>query len=47
MSSGTATIYEKLLKRGDLLGTFEQAKKDLKEDFITEEVFYILEGLNQ
>lgn len=47
MSPGTATIYETILTRGDLPAAFEQAKKDLKNEFITEEVFYILEGLNQ
>lgn len=47
MSSGTATIYETILKRGDLTEAFEQAKKDLEKEFITQEVFYVLEGLNQ
>jgi len=47
MSAGTAKIYEKILKREDLAGALEQAKKDLEKEFITGEVFSIIEGLNQ
>ena len=47
MSSGTAKIYESLLAKEDLAGAFEQAKKDLENEFIMSEVFYILEGLSQ
>ncbi len=47
MSSGTAEIYRKILEREDLAGALEQAKKDLDKEFITSEVFHIIEGLNQ
>ncbi|MGI8642454.1 MAG: hypothetical protein ACR2MG_21200 [Pyrinomonadaceae bacterium] len=47
MSEGTAKIYESILKREDLAGAFKQAKKDLENEFITGEVYYIIEGLNQ
>lgn len=39
--------YEAVLKRENLAGAFEQAKKDLENQFITSEVYYIIEGLNQ
>lgn len=47
MSDGTAKIYEKILKREDLAGTSEQAKKDFEKEFITSEVLCIIEGLNK
>ena len=47
MSSGTAQIYESILKRENLAGALKQAKKDLSNEFITSEVFSIIEGLNQ
>lgn len=47
MSSGTAKIYETILNKEDLAGALKQAKKDLENEFITSEVFYIIEGLNQ
>lgn len=47
MSSGTAEIYKRILAREDLAGALEQAKKDLEKEFITSEVFHILDGLNQ
>lgn len=47
MSSGTAQIYESILKREDLAGALKQAKKDLQNEFITSEVFSIIEGLNR
>ena len=47
MSEGTAKNYEALFKQEDLSGAFEKAKKDFENEFITSEVFYIIEGLNQ
>ena len=47
MSPGTAKNYEAILKREDLAGALEHARQDLKQEFITGEVFYIIEGLNQ
>ncbi len=47
MSEGTAKIYETTLKREDLAGALVQAKKDLENEFITSEVYDIIEGLNQ
>jgi len=47
MSSGTAEIYKSILEREDLAGAFKQAKKDLDKEFITSEVYHIIEGLNQ
>ena len=47
MSAATAKIYESILKREDLAGALRQAKRDLENEFITGEVFYIIEGLNQ
>ena len=47
MSEGTAKNYEAILKREDLAGALEKAKKDLENEFITSEVFQIIEGLNQ
>ncbi|MGI8642455.1 MAG: hypothetical protein ACR2MG_21205 [Pyrinomonadaceae bacterium] len=47
MSAGTAKIYKSILAKEDLTGTLVQAKKDLENEFITGEVFYIIEGLNQ
>lgn len=45
MAGGTPKIYEAILKRDDLAGAFEQAKKDIEKEFITSEIFYIIEGL--
>jgi hypothetical protein len=47
MSEGTAKNYEAILKKEDLAGALEKAKKDLESEFITSEVFHIIEGLNQ
>jgi hypothetical protein len=47
MSEGTAKNYEAILKKEDLTGALEKAKKDLEGEFITSEVFQIIEGLNQ
>lgn len=47
MSEGTAKIYDAVLKREDLAGALVQAKKDLENEFVTTEVYYIIEGLNQ
>jgi hypothetical protein len=47
MSPATAEIYASILKREDLAGALRQAKRDLENEFITGEVFYIIEGLNQ
>jgi hypothetical protein len=47
MSEGTAKNYEVILKKEDLQGALEKAKKDLENEFITIEVFQIIEGLNQ
>lgn len=46
MAGDTPKIYESILKRNDLAGAREQAKKDLERGFITSEVFHIIEGLN-
>jgi hypothetical protein len=45
MAGDTPKIYESILKRGDLSGAFEQARKDLEKEYITSEVFAIIEGL--
>jgi hypothetical protein len=47
MSDGTAKNYETLFKQEDLAGALEKAKKDLENEFITGEVFHIIEELNQ
>lgn len=47
MTGDTVKIYELILKQEDLAGAYEQAKKDFEKEFITSEVFYIIEGLNQ
>ncbi len=47
MSERTAKIYEGILKREDLASALAQAKKDLENEFISSEVYYIIEGLNQ
>ncbi len=47
MAEGTAKNYEQILKRNDLKGTFEKAKKDFADEFISNEVFQIIEGLSQ
>lgn len=47
MGEGTAKIYERLLRKEDLVGAFKQAKSDLKNEYITSEVFHIIEGLAQ
>ena len=46
LSFGSAEIYRSLLERDDLDGALVQAKKDLEKEFITSEVFHIIEGLN-
>ncbi len=45
MAGDTPRIYEDLLRRNDLVGAYHQAKNDLKSEFVTNEVFYIIEGL--
>lgn len=47
MAGDTPKIYHSILGRNDLDGALEQAKKDLENEFITPEVLYIIEGLNQ
>ena len=47
MAEGTAKNYEAILKKEDLQGALEKAKKDLENEFITSEVFQIIEGLAQ
>ena len=47
MSPGTVAIYKSILEKEDLAGALQQAQKDLKNEFITGEVFYIIEGLNR
>ncbi len=47
MSEGTAKNYGQILKRNDLKGAFEKAKKDFANEFISNEVFQIIEGLSQ
>lgn len=47
MTDGTAKTYASLLKEEDLQGAFEQAKKDMENEFITSEVFHIIEGLTR
>ncbi len=47
MSEGTAKNYQTLLKKEDLTGVLEKAKKDFENEFITSEVLQIIEGLNQ
>lgn len=47
MAGDTPKVYESILKRSDLVGALEQAKKDLEKEFITSEVFHIIEGLNR
>lgn len=46
MAGDTIKIYESILQREDLAGAFEQAKKDFDKEFITSEVFHIIEGLS-
>lgn len=45
MAGDTPKIYESILKRGDLSGAFEQARKDLEKEYITSEVFAVIDGL--
>jgi hypothetical protein len=47
MAGDTPKIYESILKRGDLSGAFEQARKDLEKEYITSEVFAVIDGLAQ
>lgn len=47
MAGDTSKIYRSILERNDLAGALEQAKKDLEKEFITSEVFHIIEGLNR
>ncbi len=47
MSGDTAKIYQTILERNDLVGALEQAKNDAADAFITSEVLYIIQGLNQ
>ncbi|MGI8642456.1 MAG: hypothetical protein ACR2MG_21210 [Pyrinomonadaceae bacterium] len=47
MSAGTAKKYKVILAKEDLAGALVQARTDLENEFITGEVFYIIEGLNQ
>lgn len=47
MSAGTAKIYERILGKEDLAGALAQARKNLEKEFITSEVYHIIEGLNQ
>lgn len=47
ISSGTARKYEAILKNQDLKLAFSEAKKDLENEFMTSEVFHIIEGLNK
>lgn len=47
MAGDTPKIYRSILERNDLAGALAQAKKDLEKEFITSEVFHIIEGLNQ
>lgn len=46
MAGDTPKIYHSILKDNDLNGAFQQAKRDLEKEFITSEVFHIIEGLN-
>lgn len=46
MAGDTPKIYDSILKDNDLRGAFQQAKRDLEKEFITSEVFHIIEGLN-
>lgn len=45
MAGDTPKIYESILNRGDLDEALKQAKRDLEKEFITSEVFHIIEGL--
>ena len=47
MAGDTPKIYESILRSGNLVGAFEQAKTDLEKEFITSEVFHIIEGLSR
>ncbi len=47
MAGDTPKIYESILTSGNLAGAFEQAKTDLEKEFITSEVFHIIEGLSR
>lgn len=47
MSSGTAQIYKSILAKEDLTGALAQVRKDLDKEFVTSEVFHIIEGLNR
>lgn len=47
MAVESAKTYETILKNEDLTGAFAQAKKDFENEFITSEVYHIIEGLNQ
>ncbi|MFN0139440.1 MAG: hypothetical protein ACKVQW_05055 [Pyrinomonadaceae bacterium] len=46
MAGDTPNIYHSILKHNDLAGALQQAKRDLEKEFITSEVFHIIEGLN-
>ncbi|MEP7075506.1 MAG: hypothetical protein ABI878_06815 [Acidobacteriota bacterium] len=46
MSEDTSKIYRAILEREDLAGALEQSKKDLDKEYVTNEVFQIIEGLN-
>jgi hypothetical protein len=47
ITGDAAKKYVAILKKEDLAGAWEQAKKDIESEIITSEVYHIIEGLNQ
>ena len=45
MAGDTSKMYEAILRRNDLHGAYEQATRDLEKEYITTEVYSIIEGL--
>ena len=45
MAGDTPRIYEAILRRNDPHRAYEQAKRDIEKEYITSEVFSIIEGL--
>lgn len=46
MAGNTPEIYKKILANDDLAEALKQARSDLDKEYITSEVFHIIEGLN-
>ncbi|MEP6848857.1 MAG: hypothetical protein ABI999_08360 [Acidobacteriota bacterium] len=46
MADDTSKIYQAIPEKGDLASALEQSKKDHEKEYVTNEVFQIIDGLN-